>query len=80
MQRTRPQRPFAATRRPRAAGQLRPALQSNSDLFQQLMMVPKRPRGRGARTVWFQWFDGAGELQLMALNEERSRDFLKAAH
>jgi hypothetical protein len=53
-------------------------LQSNSDLFQQLMMVPKRPRGRGARTVWFQWFDGAGELQLMALNEERSRDFLKA--
>ncbi len=59
-------------------GGLRAAAKGNSDLFQQLMMVPKRPHGRGARTVWFQWFDGAGEMQLMALNEERSRAFLKA--
>jgi hypothetical protein len=58
---------------------LRPALSGNGDLFQQLMMIPKRARGRGKRSVWFQWFDGAGELQLMALDEVHSLAFLKAA-
>ncbi len=80
MQRPRSQRPFAATRHPRVAGRVRPALSGNGELHEQVMMIPKRPHGRGARTVWFQWFDGAGELQLMALNEERSRHFLRVAH
>ncbi len=41
------------------------------------LLVPKRmPRGRKAKTVQLQWYDGAGELQYAELSPAQSWPYL----